>query len=301
MSEPLLILDTNYLCHRAFHAMGNLNYGSKGTGAVFGVLQDVLSLQERFQTGRVVFAFDWPGKGHRHSILPTYKSSRKARYKEEGEVAQAERKDFYRQIGQLYKDYLPSAGFRNVFALRGFEADDIIAAVAAALPPGDEGIIVSADQDLWQCASTRPAVMCWNPVTGKGVTRVGFMEKWGMEPARWAEVKAIAGCGTDDVPGVPKVGEVTAAKYLRGELGEHLKTYKAIEASAWRDNLPLVGLPYPGLPDYPLVPDEVTAESWQALAERLGMRSLQSTAPRSAPRQSRGRTRAPRQGFFNNE
>ena len=291
MKDPLLVIDVSYMAHRAFHAIGELAYGSEGTGAIFGLLRDVLTLQDKFQTGRCVFAFDHPARKHRQLDLPAYKSSRLRRYAEESEEEQQARKDFRGQLKKLYRRYLPAAGFRNVFAAAGFEADDIIARVTGTLPPGDEAIIVSSDEDLWQCCSVRPLVSCWNPYKNHLTTHAGFMERWGFGPERWAEVKAIAGCKTDDVPGVVGVGEATAAKYIRDELGEDTKAFQKIESYPWRANLRIVKLPYRGTPSFKIEPDEVTESKWQDLADALGMKSIRAMVPRTASRKSKGRVR----------
>lgn len=291
MSDPILVFDVSYLAHRAFYAMGDLAHGSEGTAVIFGLLRDVISLQDKFQTGRCVFAFDHPAPKHRQTVLPTYKSSRIARYEKEDNAAKQARKEFRGQLRKLYFQYLPAAGFKNVFAAPGFEADDIIAEVTRTISSRGEAVIISSDEDLWQCCSVRPFVSCFNPQKGKLITYGGFLEKWGFPPKKWAEVKAIAGCSTDDVPGVAGVGEVTAAKYLRGELGAHTKAYGNIKSYPWKDNLDLVQLPYKGTPEFELQEDEVTEEKWQALADSLGMHSIKSSVPRGAVRKSRGRKR----------
>jgi len=291
MTNPLLIIDANYLCHRAYHALGDLTYGGAGTGAVLGVLRDIVGLQDMFATDRCVFAFDYGAELRRHQILPTYKSTRRARYDAEDDAAKEARKDFHRQVRYLRSQYLPAAGFRNVFATEGFEADDIIASVAARVAGGDEAVIVGSDHDLWQCL--RPNVWVWNPQKRSGYSYAQFVAEWGIEPDRWPHVKALAGCATDDVPGVPGVGERTAAKWLRGELGGHTKAAAKLRAAGevLERNLPVVTLPYPGTPRFEIRRDEVTQEKWQALAESLGLRSIMGKAPRSAGRKSRGRKR----------
>jgi 5'-3' exonuclease len=129
-----------------------------------------------------------------------------------------------------------------------------------------------------------------------------FRKTWGLEPAQWADVKAYAGCSTDDVPGVPRVGEHTAAKYLRGELGTHTKTYAALARAEIQCafNLKIVRLPFPGTPTFEIRQDTVTEEKWQALADALGMQSIRDTMPRMIThRKSKGRKRdGKRKGFF---
>lgn len=301
MSDPLLVIDTTYLCHRAYHAMGDLEHGGVGTGAVFGVLKDIVWLQDFFKTTRTVFAFD-VGRGHRSDLLPTYKQSRAARHAEETETEKEARADFAVQVKKLRTHYLPNAGFKNVFSAKGFEADDIIASICAAVADDDEAIIVGTDQDLWQCL--RRNVWVWNPQKKQAYTREMFHAEWGIKPRQWAHVKAYAGCDTDDVVGVRGAGEITVAKFLRGELPTHHKIHNVLASPAGLAthdrNLPIVKLPYPGTPTYTIQKDEVTEAKWKAVAEELGMRTLTDTAPRGAAVAKRGRKPKPG-GFFDGE
>lgn len=298
MAEPLLICDGTYLCHRAFHAVGNLRHEEQGTGAIFGFLRDIVLLQEEFKTTRCVFAFDYGGPTHRHRLSPHYKRSRRERHAEGPEEEQAARQNLVRQMRALRRRYLPAAGFRNVFEAKGFEGDDIVASVAARVPRNEEAVIIGSDKDLWQCI--RRNIFCWNPQRRRATTYEVFVEKWGLGPCRWAEVKALAGDPTDDVYGIKGVGELTAARYLRGVLGPHTKAYQKIReqaASMLVANIPLVRLPYPGTPTFEVVEDAVTEGRWQALADELGMSSIRNTVPRAAPRASKGRKRGEGFGF----
>jgi len=296
MSEPLLVIDVNYLAHRAFHAFGDVAMVSPdgvGTGAIYGVLRDVVSLQHEFNTSRVVFAFD-DGIGKRRSLYPEYKMSRSKRYISASPGERAARVDLQKQLRNLQENLLPMAGYRNIFYAAQYEADDIIARVCGYIPKNDEAVIISSDHDLWQCL--RHNVWMWNPQTKKSYTAGMFEKQWGLSVLLWPLVKAYAGCSTDDIGGVRGVGEVTAARFLRGELPRHHKTYVALttpDAKAVRDrNLPLVRLPFPGLLDYSVKKDEITRESWAAMALSLGMKSLINTVPPGVSRVNRGRKRA---------
>jgi len=290
MREPLLIIDVSFLCHRAWHSLGALTFGNDGTGSIFGVLRDIVQLQEAFFTSRIAFCFD-SGPSHRRKLLPSYKGSRSKRYAEETPIEREARKGFRKQIDLLRTDYLHRAGFRNVFYAKGFEADDIIAKIAEDTHRNDEAIIVGSDHDFWQCL--RQNVYCWNPITQSAYTIKSFREDWGLEPTDWAKVKAYAGCSSDDVPGIAGVGEKTAAKYLRGELGEHTQAAKKLTVAddLLVRNMALVCLPYHGTPAFDVVPDEVTEERWQALVDSLGMQALRDIIPRNAIRKSKGRKR----------
>lgn len=290
-TEPLLVVDTTYLCHRAFHAMGDLTHGSVGTGAVYGVLKDIVFLQDYHQTNRMVFVFDLGQKLHRQNVLQGYKSSRRQRHAQESGAEKEARDDFQQQCKMLRTHYLPGAGFNNVFSARGFEADDIIASICADVPPHDEAIIIAADQDLWQCL--RENVWMWNPHKKLSYTRKDFRKQWGFGPAKWPDVKAYAGCSSDDVPGVRGAGEATVAKFLRGELPAHHKVHAALVSATdmYERNIRIVRLPYEGTPKFTIQPDAVTEEKWCALARQLGMKSLVNDIPRCAERKKRGRKR----------
>ncbi len=295
---PLLILDTNYLCHRAFHALGHLTFEDLTTGCIFGVLRDILHLQELFATDHIVFTFDHPGHNLRRDLLPGYKSTRYKRHEDEDDETRRVRIGFYEQVDLLRTKYLHDIGFRNVFSEEGFEADDIIASITKALHKDREAIIVSSDQDLWQLVGKN--VWCHNPQTNRSVTNESFRAKWGIRPKQWAAVKALAGCSTDDIPGIRGVGELTAAKFLAGNLPRTYQAYRNIMQNndTFDRNLELVLLPLKGTPTFELKKDCVTQGKWDALSCDLNMPSLQGRLARG-PKKSKGRKRGNRkeEGF----
>jgi len=283
-----LVMDMTYLCYRAFYAVGGPAC-VVSMDFIYMVLRDIISMQHTFGTDKrgCVFAFDL-GRSARQQVFPAYKRLRQTRRLEDSDEEKAAYREFHCQTNALCVDYLPSIGFRNVFAEQGFEADDIIASIAKRLPDDDEAVIVGSDHDLWQCL--RPNVWCWNPQRRRAYTAEMFRQEWKLEPKQWADVKAYAGCSTDDIPGVPGVGEKTAAKWLRGEL--NLNTRAAIRLSSAGDlyarNSKLVRLPFSGTPEFVLRPDEVTEDKWKVLADRLGMQGIYSLVLKSASRRSRG-------------
>ena len=275
-----LLLDTNYLAYRAFHVHGELAYGGRGTGVVYGLFKDIIALQEELLSTRLVFCWDY-GRGLRYEACPGYKAGRRAREQEMSEEELAARKDFHAQLDSLRTRHLERIGFRNVLFAEGYESDDIIASICRDLTAADQAVIVSADKDLYQCLA--PNVSIYSPHKRRHYTYDDFLYDWGLDSTQWAKVKAIAGCGTDNVVGVPGVGEATAAKYLRGELNPKTKTYQKIEeafaAGLPKRNLKIVQLPYPGTPCYTLQKDEISPEGWKAVADELGFRSLRDAAP----------------------
>lgn len=271
-----LLLDVNNLAYRAFHSQGHLTYGAIRTGVIYGVLRDIIHLQDLFNTNRIAFCFD-KGRSFRYTDYPGYKSSRWEKLNEEEKEQKLELRD---QIKLIRRDYLPSLGYQNIFSQKGYEADDIIASLCSTLPQGDDAIIVSSDKDLYQLLS--PRVSVFSAHSQKTTTYDSFVAKYGIEPGAWADAKAIAGCKTDDIEGVPGVAEITAAKFLSGKLKPSSTKWEAITKNndLWRRNLPLVRLPYPEVKTFTLQKDYVSPERWKELTRRLGMRTLEEIVPR---------------------
>lgn len=272
MSRTWLILDSNYLCYRAFYTTGTLSYGDVMTGVVFGFLREIKTLQDLHMTRDIVFAFDF-GEPLRKQFYQRYKANRK---KEVDEASRLLISEFKKQVRLLRTEYLQELGFSNVLYQHGYEADDVIAAVVKSLPRGDKAIIVSADHDLYQLLG--PHVVMWHPQKKETMTEEILREKHGVGPIEWIDVKCLAGCDTDGILGVPGVGESTACKFLAGRLKPHTKAYQAITESniIWERNRKLIMLPYPGMEPMKLHPDNVTAEKWSVLTGRLGMESIRN-------------------------
>lgn len=272
MNNTWLLIDANNLASQSYYAMGGaMTHGDIATGVVFGFLRDICNLMQTHKTNNIAFCFDL-GKPLRCKLLPTYKANRKP----ESTQNKEHRSERNRQINLLRTDYLPEIGFRNVFSQQGYEADDIIAGLA----PFHDSIIVSSDHDLYQCLSRN--VMIWN--RGKSFTWNHLYLQYGIKNAkRWADVKAIAGCSSDNIPGVPGVGEKTAIKFLTGNLKQTTKAWADIQANHHMTarNLKLVTLPFTGTVTPTLVKDEVSTKSWDKFVSKLGMKSLVGAYPTS--------------------
>lgn len=276
-----LIIDANYVAHRSYHTMGELSFNDIATGTIFGFFQHVTALKDLFCTEQIIFCFD-SRKSKRLKLLPTYKSSRRQAHAEYDEEKKAAHLELYRQIDDLCEKHLPALGFANVFRQDGYESDDLIAAVCqTSLPKGDFKIIVSADKDLWQCLNE--VTTCYNPQTKQSTTAYSFQSKWGVYPSQWPDVKAIAGCPTDDIDGIKGVGEVSAAKYLLDKLKKSSDRYKDIESNEgqalWRFNLQLTTLPMEGCIPPTIGKDTLSKEKWDAFAQSLGFKKLRSMMP----------------------
>jgi len=280
VSKKWLILDCNFLCHRAKHSTGGLSYENTPTGVIYGFLKSVSHFQEFFNTPYVVFCWD-SKTSKREEIFPAYKANRKNKYKDMTKAEIRFEKEFRWQMVMLRRRYLPLIGYKNNFVQKGYEADDVIASICLNLSMLDEAIIISSDQDLYQLITSN--ISCFNPVKVKTLTLQGLKKKYGIKPHEWRMAKAIAGCNTDGVPGVAGVGEKTAIKYLTGKLGAETKAYQKINSKLgwkiYKRNLKLVGLPHTGTKVFKLQEDEVTQRGWNKVMEMLGMKSLKDKAP----------------------
>jgi len=277
MSKKWIFLDTPYLCHRAKHSTGNLSYQGDATGIIFGVLQSLSLFEDLFRTSRFVFC--WDSKfSLRKEVYPKYKANREQKeYTAEEELFNIA---FRKQMKYLRRTYLPMIGFKNIFIQKGMEADDIIASLALYLPDNQEAVIISSDHDLYQCIKHN--VSFHNPQTCKTLTLQGFKKKYGIEPTDWCLVKALAGCSTDNVPGISGVGEITAIKYIKDELKKTSKAFNKIfnePSSSMTLNRQLVSLPYPGTQKFHLRRDILSEEGWKQVTKKLGMKSLRNRMP----------------------
>ena len=277
MSVPYIVLDLGYLCYRAFYSTGHLSFEETKTGVLFGVFRDIKTFSELFGSNRFIFCFD-SRESKRKAIFPGYKASRKNRYDEMEEDERLAHEELRKQRDFLETRYLPRIGYKNILSQPGYEADDLIAAFCNGLDSDEEAVVVGTDGDLYQIL--REGVTIWNPAKSKAITAESFTGEWGISPSQWADVKALAGCHTDDVPGLDGVGEKTAVKFLTGTLKPGGVAYSKITAAndLWKRNLELVRLPLPGCVRPEVLQDEVTVEKWQYVMDRLGMSSLRELA-----------------------
>ncbi|MFZ9676182.1 MAG: DNA polymerase I, partial [Ilumatobacteraceae bacterium] len=210
MSErerTLLILDGNSLTYRAFFGIPADMVTASGqvTNAVFGFTSMLLTVLKDRRPDGVVVAFDRPEPTFRHLAEPTYKAQRE------------ETPEILRQQMGIVKEVLSTLGVTTI-ECSGFEADDIIATVAdRAVVDGFRVIIVTGDRDSYQLVRDPGVRVLYNK---RGVTdyalydEVGILEKTGVRPAQYPAYAALRGDPSDNLPGVPGVGEKTAAKLI---------------------------------------------------------------------------------------
>src|SRR5712692_3918086 len=205
MRERLILIDSNSLIYRGFFAIPPLTT-TKGelSNATFGFASIFLKAIEELKPQHLAAAFDLPGKTWRHEADDTYKATRKPM------------PDELRPQFERVKELLDRFGV-PIYSLPGYEADDVIGALARqAEAAGLETMIVSGDLDPLQFVT---------PNTMLFTTRMGFQntvvydeakidERYGLKPSQMVDFKALKGDATDNIPGVPGVGEKTAAKLI---------------------------------------------------------------------------------------
>ena len=205
MGERLLLIDSNSLIYRGYFAIPPLTT-TKGelSNAVFGFASILLKAMEQVRPEHVAAAMDLPQPTFRHERDATYKATRRPM------------PDDLRPQIERCKQFLDAMGI-PIYAIPGFEADDVIGALSTqAEEAGLEVMMLSGDLDTLQLVTPRVKLM---------TTRQGFqntviydeaaiMERFGLRPDQMIEYKALKGDTTDNIAGVPGVGEKTASKLV---------------------------------------------------------------------------------------
>jgi DNA polymerase-1 len=251
------MIDSNGMAYRTVYNLDTLHSGGNKTGVIFGFLSQLLSIAEKFGTNQFIFIWD-SRQSFRKMDYPGYKKRDHDPEKQEL-IEQA-----HTQFDLLRKEILPAMGFKNVFMQSGYEADDLIAWVVARQP--DEYTIVTGDDDLLQLLwdDKYCPVQIYNLSKKKIITADYFTNKYGLRPIDWIEVKAIGGCTSDKVKGIPGVGPESAIKYLHKSLkdGSIKNKIESEEGKRLKEECRnLVALPYNG--DRPIVvPEIIEDELW---------------------------------------
>lgn len=228
--ERLLILDSNSLLNRAFYAIPPLT-NSEGihTNAVYGFTNMLFKMKEEIKPDYIVAAFDRKAPTFRHKEYEDYKAGRKKMPPELAEQF------------PLIKEVLNLLAI-NIYEIDGFEADDIIGTLAKfAEGNGIEVFVVTGDRDALQLASDNIKVV----ITKKGVTetavynREAFEAEFGVTPTQYIDVKGLMGDKSDNIPGVPGVGEKTAFKLIStyGSMEGVLSHIDEISGKKLKENL----------------------------------------------------------------
>jgi DNA polymerase-1 len=207
VAAPLLLIDGNSLAYRAFHALPDTIATDQGfpTNALYGLAAMMMKMLGEERPGRVVVAWDPPGRTFRHEQEPTYKANRSAT------------PDLLREQSAHFRPLMEAFGFVNT-ELAGYEADDVLGTLARrAEEAGEDVVILTGDRDAFQLVSDRVKVMA----TGRGVTDTtlytpeAVVERYGIGPELMIDFRGMVGDPSDNLPGVPGIGEKGASQLLQ--------------------------------------------------------------------------------------
>ncbi|MEG2353478.1 MAG: DNA polymerase I [Clostridium sp.] len=203
--ERLVILDGNSLLYRAYFAMQLLT-NSEGlhTNALYGFTNMLIKIKEDYKPDYIVVAFDKKGPTFRHNQYSEYKAGRK---KMPWELAEQ---------FPIAKDILSKFSI-SIFEKDGYEGDDLIGTLSVFADKKDiETFVITGDRDALQLATDNVKVV----ITKKGLTEVEvydkekFEEEFAITPKEFIDVKGLMGDSSDNIPGVPGIGEKTAFKLI---------------------------------------------------------------------------------------
>ena len=205
--EKIVLIDGHSILNRAYYGVPDLT-NSEGlhTNAVYGFLNIMFKILDEEKPDYFAVAFDLKAPTFRHKMYEQYKGTRKPMQEE------------LRQQVPVIKEMLTTMKV-PLMMLEGYEADDLLGTVAKkAEADGLEAVVVSGDRDLLQLATDH--IMIRIPKTKKGGTEIenyrteDVMEKYQVTPIQIIELKALMGDSSDNIPGIPGVGEKTATKLI---------------------------------------------------------------------------------------
>jgi DNA polymerase-1 len=225
----LYLVDAMSNIHRAYHAIQRLSTSAgRPTNAIYGFVNMLRKMLREHTPDYLAVAWDGPERTLRHEAYKEYKANRQPMADDLAVQLPA-----IRQILEAYR--IP------VLELPGYEADDVIGTLSKkASTMGFDVVIVTADKDMLQLVG--PRVRVFHTGREKFLDEAGVREFFGVAPDRVADVLALMGDSVDNIPGVPRVGEVTAKKWIaeygdlttllaragevKGKVGESLREHK---------------------------------------------------------------------------
>ena len=227
--KVIVLVDGSSFLFRAYHAMGRTaplaTSDGRQTQAIFGMINMLRSLLKEYQPTHVAVVMDAKGKTFRNDLYEEYKAHRPPMPD-----------DLREQLRYILK-IIPAMGF-PLLSVPGVEADDVIGTLSVeATEQGFHTLIVSSDKDLAQLVNDKVEMV--DTMKKIRLDRQGVVDKFGVPPERIIEYLALIGDTSDNIPGIPKVGPKTAAKWfneygtlddiirnaaeIRGKVGENLR------------------------------------------------------------------------------
>lgn len=231
MEKTIVIIDGNSLINRAYYAMRQPMITKDGiyTQGIFGFLNMLTKIEKDYEPGYITVAFDLKAPTFRHLEYKEYKAGRK---KMPPELAM--------QM-PLLKEILRAMKIK-ILEMEGFEADDIIGTVARhAEEQGLEPLIITGDKDELQLATDKTRII----ITRKGISqfetydRQAMIDQYGFTPKQFIDFKGLMGDPSDNIPGIPGVGEKTAQKLILeyGSVENLLASTEKISSKKMREKI----------------------------------------------------------------
>ena len=229
-APELFLIDGNSLAYRAFYALPESIGTSDGrpTNAIYGLASMLVKVIDEHRPGGVVVAWD-AGMSGREVTYDLYKAQRKSR------------PDLLREQWPHFIPLVEAFGYTNV-KVEGYEADDVIATLARrAQEQGIPVMVVTGDRDAYQMVGDGIRVMS----TSRGITetkiydREDVVERYGVPPELVTDLMGLRGDTSDNIPGVPGIGEKTASQLLQkfGSLEKVLESVEEISGAKRKQNL----------------------------------------------------------------
>jgi DNA polymerase I len=232
MADELFLIDGNSLAYRAFFALPESIATSTGvpTNAIFGFASMLVKILTDYGPKATVVVWD-AGSSGRKEVYPEYKAQRSSR------------PDLLKEQWPHLEPLVAAFGYRNL-AVDGYEADDVIASIAErakASDPPVEVMVVTGDRDAYQLVDDRVRIM----TTSRGITdtrvydRQGVIDRYGIPPELVPDFIGLKGDTSDNIPGVPGIGDKTAADLLQrfGSLEQVLASIDEISGAKRKQNL----------------------------------------------------------------
>ena len=216
MRKKLLAIDGNSILNRAFYGIRPLTTRTGfPTNALYGIVTMVTRQVEAISPDYLAVAFDLKAPTFRHEMYPEYKAGRRPMPEE---LAQ--------QL-PVAKELFAALGY-HVLELAGYEADDILGTLAAWCDDVDcDAYLLTGDRDALQLIDERVHILLATNTDTIDMDETKFFEKYGVKSSQFVDVKALMGDSSDNIPGVPGIGEKTALKLI-GEYGSLDGVYEAL-------------------------------------------------------------------------
>ncbi|MEJ1298546.1 MAG: DNA polymerase I [Candidatus Sedimenticola sp. (ex Thyasira tokunagai)] len=231
---PFILVDGSSYLFRAYHALPPLtNSHGEATGAIVGVVNMLRKLIDEYRPERMAVVFDAPGGSFRNQMYDQYKANRPPMPD-----------DLREQIEPLHR--IVEAMGLPLLMVPGVEADDVIGTLAAQASSLEMKTLISTgDKDLAQLVDERVTLI--NTMNNSLMDREGVVAKFGVTPEQIIDYLALVGDSSDNIPGIPKCGPKTAAKWLGAygsadQLVTHAEEIKGKVGEYLRENLEQLAL-----------------------------------------------------------